>query len=147
MFVCSCEDYLQNPLQPLTENLETMVYEVFEKDQIKYNEYQRAIQKALEDLPGEIETAVVMVVGAGRGPIVQAALNASYIIGRKIKLYAIEKNPYAISTLEDRVRYEWKDRVTLVNQDMRVYEPPEKADILVSELLGRYQEVIKSSMF
>lgn len=105
---------------------------------MKYVEYQNAIQKALEDLPSSIETPVVMVVGAGRGPLVQAALNASYILHRKIKVYAVEKNPFAVNTLWHRVKNDWGDQVTLVHQDMRVYEPPEKADILVSELLGSF---------
>ncbi|KAI4470443.1 protein arginine n-methyltransferase 5 [Holotrichia oblita] len=135
-FVQGCEDYLQNPLQPLTEHLETMIYEVFERDQVKYVEYQRAIQKALEDTSSDIEIPVIMVVGAGRGPLVQATINASLIVQRKIKIYAVEKNPYAINTLEDRVQHEWGSLVTLVNEDMRTYNPPEMADIIVSELLG-----------
>lgn len=135
--ICSCEDFLQNPLQPLSEHLEAMIYDVFEKDQVKYLEYQSAIQKAISDLPEEI-VPVIMVVGAGRGPLVQAALNASYLEQRRIKLYAVEKNPYAINTLQHRVQNEWKGQVTLVHQDMRTYEPPEKADILVSELLGSF---------
>lgn len=116
-----------------------MIYEVFEKDQVKYVEYQKAIKKALEDIPEDVETPVVMVVGAGRGPLVQATLNASYILQRKIKVYAVEKNPYAINTLQDRVRNEWHELVTLINEDMRIYNPPEQADILVSELLGKCQ--------
>ena len=43
------EDYLQCPLQPLMDNLESQTYEVFEKDPVKYNEYQRAIYVALLD--------------------------------------------------------------------------------------------------
>ncbi|PSN42874.1 Protein arginine N-methyltransferase 5 [Blattella germanica] len=43
------EDYLQCPLQPLMDNLESQTYEVFEKDPVKYNEYQRAIYCALLD--------------------------------------------------------------------------------------------------
>jgi len=39
-----------------------------------------------------------MVVGAGRGPIVERALKASERANRKIKLYAIEKNPNAFIT-------------------------------------------------
>lgn len=39
-----------------------------------------------------------MVVGAGRGPLVKAAMQAGYETNRKIKLYAIEKNPNAINT-------------------------------------------------
>ncbi|KAK5642253.1 hypothetical protein RI129_008420 [Pyrocoelia pectoralis] len=137
-YIQGCEDYLQSPLQPLTENLESMIYEVFEKDQVKYIEYQRAIQTALHDLPQTGEMPVVIVVGAGRGPLVQAALNASYLLHRPIKLYALEKNPYAINTLQDRIINEWHERVTLVRGDMRYIEITEKADILVSELLGSF---------
>ncbi len=39
-----------------------------------------------------------MVVGAGRGPLVKAALQAAFETQRKVKLYAIEKNPNAINT-------------------------------------------------
>ncbi|XP_022905045.2 protein arginine N-methyltransferase 5 [Onthophagus taurus] len=137
-FVQGCEDYLQNPLQPLSEHLETMIYEVFERDQVKYVEYQKAIQRALEDIPKEITTPVIMVLGAGRGPLVQAVINASILTQRKIKVYAVEKNPFAINTLEDRVLNEWGNIVTLINEDMRTYQPPEQADILVSELLGSF---------
>ncbi|CAH1183862.1 unnamed protein product [Phaedon cochleariae] len=138
-FVQGCEDFLQNPLQPLTEHLETNIYEIFEKDQVKYDTYQSAIYKAVEAFPkeGEVEP-VVMVVGAGRGPLVQAVLNVAYTLNRKVNVYAVEKNPYAINTLVDRVNNEWDNRVTLICQDMRSYEPPEKADILVSELLGSF---------
>lgn len=41
------EDYLQFPLQPLMDNLESGTYEVFEKDPVKYSEYQRAIHRAI----------------------------------------------------------------------------------------------------
>ena len=43
------QDYLQAPLQPLTDNLESVTYEVFEKDPIKYDWYERAIAYALTD--------------------------------------------------------------------------------------------------
>lgn len=43
------EDYLQSPLQPLMDNLESQTYEVFEKDPVKYTEYQRAIYTAMLD--------------------------------------------------------------------------------------------------
>lgn len=39
-----------------------------------------------------------MVMGAGRGPIVQSALEAADEVGRKIRVYAIEKNPNAVIT-------------------------------------------------
>ena len=40
-----------------------------------------------------------MVVGAGRGPLVKAALQAAFDTQRKVKVFAIEKNPNAINTL------------------------------------------------
>ncbi|VEN57616.1 unnamed protein product [Callosobruchus maculatus] len=141
-FVHGFEDFLQNPLQPLTEHLETNIYEIFEKDQVKYDTYQNAIYKAIESFSsvesGDGRPPVVMVVGAGRGPLVQAVVNVSYTLNKKVKIYAVEKNPYAINTLLDRVKNEWNNQVTLISEDMRIYEPPEKADILVSELLGSF---------
>ena len=41
MFAKGYEDYLQCPLQPLKDNLESQTYEVFEKDPIKYSQYQK----------------------------------------------------------------------------------------------------------
>lgn len=46
-FTKGYEDCLQNPLQPLMDNLESQVYEIFEKDPIKYQQYQKAIAQAL----------------------------------------------------------------------------------------------------
>jgi len=39
-----------------------------------------------------------MVLGAGRGPLVSAAIRASHQAARKIKVYAVEKNPNAVVT-------------------------------------------------
>lgn len=33
-------DYLQAPLQPLTDDLGSMTYEVFERDPVKYRQYE-----------------------------------------------------------------------------------------------------------
>jgi len=45
-----------------------------------------------------IRSSVVMVVGAGRGPLIRAALNAAQKADRKIRIYAVEKNPNAVVT-------------------------------------------------
>ena len=63
------------------DNLESGTYEVFEKDPVKYREYQNAIHHALVDRL-DIENVekvevVVMVLGAGRGPLVRATLRVS----------------------------------------------------------------------
>ncbi|XP_067002260.2 protein arginine N-methyltransferase 5 [Anabrus simplex] len=136
------EDYLQCPLQPLMDNLESQTYEVFEKDPVKYNEYQRAIYTALLDRvryeEKDTKSQIVMVVGAGRGPLVRAALNAANKADRQIKVYAVEKNPNAVVTLQAQQEEIWGSQVTVVSCDMRDWKPPEKADILVSELLGSF---------
>ena len=41
---------------------------------------------------------VIMVVGAGRGPLVEASIRAVTRAGRKAKYFAIEKNPNAVIT-------------------------------------------------
>lgn len=42
-------DNLQTPLQPLMDNLEGETYEGFEKDPIKYQQYEEAVFQALSD--------------------------------------------------------------------------------------------------
>lgn len=39
-----------------------------------------------------------MVVGAGRGPLVTASLNAAELASQEVKIYAVEKNPNAVLT-------------------------------------------------
>ncbi|XP_076069556.1 protein arginine N-methyltransferase 5 [Oratosquilla oratoria] len=141
-FARGYEDYLQCPLQPLMDNLESQTYEVFEKDPIKYTEYGNAMYLAICDrIPEEekdTKVIVLMVVGAGRGPLVRAALSAARRAQRKIKVFAVEKNPNAVVTLQSQQDEIWGDLVTVVSCDMRDWDAPEKADIIVSELLGSF---------
>ncbi|RHY03084.1 hypothetical protein DYB30_000008, partial [Aphanomyces astaci] len=130
-------DYLQAPLQPLMDNLESQTYETFEQDPVKYERYEVAIAHALADTPASKES-VVMVVGAGRGPLVRCALRAAKKADRTIRMFAVEKNPNAVITLRNmKVSEKW-DNVTIVSSDMRVWKAPEPADIMVSELLGSF---------
>ncbi|EGC38677.1 hypothetical protein DICPUDRAFT_28207 [Dictyostelium purpureum] len=136
-------DFLQAPLQPLMDNLESQTYEVFEKDPIKYREYQNAVREALLDLDDKDYTEdnpiVIMVVGAGRGPLVKCSINASIEAKKKVKVFAVEKNPNAIVTLRNRVILEgWEDLVTIIDSDMREWDTEYRADIMVSELLGSF---------
>jgi protein arginine N-methyltransferase 5 len=114
----SYNDVIQAPLQPLMDNLESGTYEVFEQDPVKYYRYEQAISLALHRvqklllLPSEqargegdaqeIRPVVVMVVGAGRGPLVQAALSAASSTGVPIRVFAVEKNTNAVITLRNR---------------------------------------------
>ncbi|PKY03641.1 protein methyltransferase RmtC [Aspergillus campestris IBT 28561] len=125
------QDYLQAPLQPLTVNLESITYEVFEKDPIKYEWYERAIAKALKDWKEQQKTTshpdgrvLVAVVGAGRGPLVSRALKASAETGIEIDLWAVEKNPNAFVLLQRHNQTLWGGKVTLVQSDMRGWKGP-----------------------
>jgi len=110
---------------------------------MKYAQYKKAVHAALLDrVPEEKASttiAVLMVVGAGRGPLVRASLQAAEESGRKLRVYAVEKNPNAVVTLHSLIKLEgWEGIVTVVSSDMRQWVAPEKADILVSELLGSF---------
>lgn len=138
---------MQNPLQPLRDNLEFTTYETFERDRTKYLQYEEAIRKALEKLRAGMgddvfREVVVMVVGSGRGPIVDAAINAQHRARVNCKIYAVEKNPNAVVYLQHRKESEekWKNLVTVVPTDMRFWNAPVKADVLVSELLGSFSD-------
>jgi len=142
-FARGYEDYLQAPLQPLMDNLESATYETFEKDPVKYSKYEEAIAKCLNDrVPEQSDSQtkiVLMVLGAGRGPLVRAALRAAKSVNVQIKCYAVEKNANAAVTLELLNRTEWsEDDVTVVTSDMRLWDAPELADVVVSELLGSF---------
>lgn len=134
-------DRLQAPLQPLADNLESQTYEVFERDPVKYAQYEEAIVRYLQDRVSAGRTApcTIMVLGAGRGPLVQAALQAARRVEVEASVWAVEKNPNAVHTLRHRRRTEeaWAS-VTVVSADMRSWEAPHKADCIVSELLGSF---------
>lgn len=129
-------DRLQAPLQPLVDNLESATYEVFERDPVKYNQYQLAIFHALLDRTDK-ET-VLAVLGAGRGPLVTRTLSAAKEANRIVKIYAVEKNPNAYLQLMNRQRLEWGDSVQVFKEDMRFWKPPKPVNIIITELLGSF---------
>lgn len=153
----------------LQDNLESQTYETFEKDTQKYTLYEEAVYKALldrtapqpptasaasdRDLPlsepaaprsaaaasTSGRTVVLMVVGAGRGPLVRASMKAAKRANVRLRVYAVEKNPNAIVHIQQMLRTEgWEKAVTIVSADMRSWQAPEPAEILVSELLGSF---------
>ncbi|CAD6907247.1 unnamed protein product [Tilletia controversa] len=133
-------DWLQAPLQPLMDNLENSTYEVFERDPAKYALYGEAVEKALADFPASVAVHI-WVCGAGRGPLVSECIAAAGRASRAIRITALEKNPNALVTLQERQAKEWGDVVTVRFGDMRLYPVPpmqERADIVVSELLGSF---------
>ena len=114
---------------------------------MKYQWYEKAIAAALKDLASKSgEPIVVAVVGAGRGPLVTRALQASEHTGISIECWAVEKNPNAFVLLQRRNATDplWNGKVHIVKSDMRHWSGPmdgsesRKVDTLVSELLGSF---------
>ncbi|PPQ67483.1 hypothetical protein CVT25_006024 [Psilocybe cyanescens] len=136
-FAQGYQDYLQAPLQPLMDNLPSITYQTFEQDPIKYMQYEEAMFRAFLDHPVD-EKLVVCVAGAGRGPLVARCFKALERSNREATVIAVEKNPNAFVTLQERQIKEWGNKVQLIFGDMRLIDVPEKADILVSELLGSF---------
>lgn len=148
------QDHLQAPLQPLTDDLESITYEVFEKDPVKYEWYERAIMHALLDWSAQgkstssnSDAVVVAVVGAGRGPLVTHSLRASKLAQVPIELWAVEKNANAFVLLQRYNQTHWNGQVTVVRSYMKAWQGPMKTDgshyhvdILVSELLGSFAD-------
>uniref|UniRef100_A0A8R1TZE5 Protein arginine N-methyltransferase n=1 Tax=Onchocerca volvulus TaxID=6282 RepID=A0A8R1TZE5_ONCVO len=149
-------DTLQMPLQPLSDNLDSGTYAIFEEDSVKYDLYREAICHAIEDLVkivGEEQSIVVYLLGAGRGPLMQMIIEAEELFNAKscnrrdllkLELYSMEKNAHAIVTLQFRNKYHWKSRVRIIEGDMRKLSEKVKAgqfpppDLVVSELLGSF---------
>ncbi|KAJ2907882.1 hypothetical protein GGI21_003442 [Coemansia aciculifera] len=118
------------------DHLESAVYETFEMDLPKYDHYEEAMLRAMQASPKP--ELVLMVVGAGRGPLVTRALRAARQAERLVHVIAIEKNPSALVELQRRNACDWAHQVTLVRADMRGWVPTQRADVLVSELLGSF---------
>lgn len=149
-------DHLQVPLQPLADNLDNSVYETFERDRPKYEFYQEAVRQALHDLQFRQENGViagagptvVAVLGAGRGPLVEASLLAADSVGANVMIMAIEKNPSAVAVLRGRLQEpRWHGRVALVAVDMREMIVERQADIMVCFLILASGTALGASMW
>lgn len=137
---------LMPPLKPHSEQLSNQVYSIFEKDSVKYDSYHTAIQEALKDLLGlnhydQNSPLVVLIAGAGRGPLVERTVQIakSLNIWNKIQLIALEKNAHACLYLQKRNHDFWNNRVKIVKKNMLHWEDTSlKIDLCISELLGSF---------
>lgn len=149
----SWDDKLQPPLQPLSSHLTSTTYSVFEMDLQKYMMYRDAMIESLDRLLSmnsddkEKRPFVLMVLGAGRGPLVDNFIDAIRAIGQsehKFIIYALDKNPSSIRALKYKQKHHWRDasnqdsfKVHVIESDMREWQPAGlKADIIATELLG-----------
>lgn len=94
-------------------------------DQRRVNAYQQAIKSKVK--PGDI----VVDIGAGTGLLSFLALQAG-----ASRVYAIERSPVIKWAKLLAEKNGFSDKIIFHNSDSRDIELPEKADVIVSELIG-----------
>lgn len=100
----SYENTIQLPLQPLGHQLSNGVYGVFEKDEGKYTEYRRAFDGyvrrwATGGVPSHRPGSHILyavVLGCGRGPLIQQFLECCTEHQVQAHVFAVEKNECAL---------------------------------------------------
>lgn len=126
-------DMLIDPLQPLTQDMELEVYETFEKDKIKYTQYGHAIELAIEDLKLKKSSLKILIIGAGRGPLLKLASEKST---SEDLITVYEKNSKCLASLA--LLSKGKSNVTVHHEDIRNLKNAEEFDLVISELLGSF---------
>lgn len=134
---------LLKPLKPLSENLTSEIYDVFEKDSLKYNQYEKAIDLAIQDLISfkSIKCIKIIIVGPGKGPLISKLIKLIEIndYESEFEIIAVEKNPNCRDILIKKNSDEWKNKVSLFFNDIRNIDI-NKIDphIVISEMLGSF---------
>lgn len=141
---------LQAPIEPIVDNLENEAYKIFEQDTFKYQQYERAIAKALVDLHNSWTSNKkphVLFLGPGRGPLIDrffSALNLLSVSSKDFIITAIERNPNVMILLNQKNAMYWNSEVNIINADSRDYihlnykaENP-KFSMVISELIGSF---------
>lgn len=89
-------DEFMTPLQPLADNISSSLYFAMEMDRSKYAAYHSAIRDAFLTLEASPN---VMIMGAGRGPLVESVLYWATELSVKVeRIIVVEKNPNAFAT-------------------------------------------------
>lgn len=139
---------LMTPLKPHLDDLTNDIYQIFEKDRVKYELYENAIYQACQDIINEQHDfrlhsndtkIIILVAGAGRGPLVDRVIQVLKRLSiENYRLIAVEKNPHACLYLQKRNFDLWSNNVEIVQKDMRNWEDPIQVDLCISELLGSF---------
>ena len=82
------------------------------------------------------------MIGPGRGPILREIINTCISLEfEDFHIKAIEKNYNSVIMLRDYIKENeimLKNRVEIICEDIRSYFCEDKADIMVSELIGSF---------
>jgi hypothetical protein len=128
-------DVLQLPLQPLGDQLDGSVYATFEEDRGKYAQYHAAVKAYLEDCKRicqrksnmgldtcRVPVFTVLLLGAGRGPLLTECLLAATDVDVAVHVIAVEKNPAAVQFLKTKLRLDpsWRQLVNMCGHNVSI---------------------------
>lgn len=125
---------LKVPFDMNSLELNSKYYDVLEMDKIKYFSYRLALEKALKDRESN-DIVQVAIVGAGRGKIVDCAIQA----GAK-NIYVFENNHQRFQILKKRKENEWPGFVQIFEGDFKKIKLQRNVDIIISDLLGEFAD-------
>lgn len=149
-FSISHYDTLLEPLEPLYSNLDDCTYTTFQQDSVKYLKYEQAVEARLRDYHVMIGEMNFLIVGAGKGGLIQSCLRAlsnfknSENVDIKVNLIAVEKNNSAVIYLNYLNETIWNNQVQIIRNDIRdvdfsqFIEKSGKFHFIISELLGSF---------
>lgn len=126
-------DMLIEPLQPLVQDMGLEVYRTFETDKIKYEQYDCAIEMAVVDLRVRKQNLSILVIGAGKGPLLKSVLKYT---NQSDCISVVEKNAKCIQCLQKIVQS--RPGVSIVCEDVRKLQDTDSYDLVISELLGSF---------
>ncbi|KAK6460213.1 methyltransferase family protein, partial [Scheffersomyces coipomensis] len=130
------------PLQPLRDDLDISIYEQFEQDFIKYNQYEKAIELSILDLIATNKfnsTAIkIIIIGPGKGGILHKLINVvNKFSHQTFKIYAFEKNIKCIPYLHKYNQQNWNNQLEIIQDDIR-NQNITNVNLIISELLGSF---------
>lgn len=141
---------LQSPLQPSVNNLDNYTYNLFEEDVFKYDQYEKAIIKALSDLKRNWSLTSkphIFFLGPGRGPLIDRFFSALKFVDLSpsdFLITAIERNPNVMIYLNQKNSNDWNDNVNILNLNSKNFiHYKNKMDLplinmVISELIGSF---------
>lgn len=125
------EDFEQVIAESGLEDWKLADYEAMRDDVPRTAKFEAAIRRQLAGLP----SGKAVVVDIGTGPFALLALMAARAGARRV--YAIEKRPEAAAQAKEAVlKAGAQDTVVVIEGDAMQVELPERADLIVSELIG-----------
>ena len=114
---------------PLSEDIlswDEDFYALMSNDEIRMTAYEKAIKETVR------QGSVVVDIGTGTGILAQWALEAG---ARKV--FGIDVNKKVLDLAEKRIgKAGLNDKFTIINKLSYEVELPEKADVVISEILG-----------